>query len=111
MKKILASLVLCVSAVTSVKAETIATLPNRAGGKIVLTDEACVIRGKHYKDLNRVYNYGASGYTTEGCWTIEGETVLVAWEDDDKPRRYPIENFTMNSSYGKKKGNNRGYNY
>jgi hypothetical protein len=94
------------------RAETIATLPNKAGGKIVITDEPCVINGKSYKNLNRVYNYGSSGYSTEGCWTIEGETVVVVWEDDDKVRRYPIENFTMNSNYSKKKGNNnRGYNY
>ena len=39
MKKILVSLGLLLSVATVAKAETIATQPNQAGGKIVLTEE------------------------------------------------------------------------
>lgn len=78
-------------------AGAIATMPNRAGGKIVLTDEACVHKGKKYDGLNRAYNYSTEGYTTEGCFFIEDETVVVIWDDGTAtPRmRYPAENFTI----------------
>lgn len=87
------------------QAETIATMPNRAGGKIVLTDDACVYQGKNYNNLNRAYNYTESGYTQEACWGIEGETVVVFWLESSQKMRYPIENFTMNQNY---KGGRRG---
>jgi hypothetical protein len=78
-------------------AGAIATMPNQAGGKIVLTDEACRHKGKTYDGLNRAYNYGAQGYTTEGCFFVEDETVVVIWDDGTAtPRmRYPAENFTL----------------
>lgn len=93
----------------SVKAATVATQPNQAGGKIVLTDDVCKHGGKTYSNLNRAYNYGSAGYTSEGCWTIEDETVIVYWIDSDQKMRYPISAFTVNSNY--KKGNSNGYKY
>jgi hypothetical protein len=79
------------------QAVAIATMPNRAGGKIVLTDEVCKHKGKVYDGLKRAYNYSTEGYTTEGCFAIEDETVIVIWDDNSAtPRmRYPIENFTI----------------
>jgi hypothetical protein len=78
-------------------AGAIAEMPNRAGGKIVLTDEVCRHDGKTYESLNRAYNYSAEGYTTEGCFAVEDETVVVVWKDGSaNPRmRYPAENFKM----------------
>ena len=58
------------------QAGAIASMPNRAGGKIVLTDEACVHKGKTYEGLARAYNYTTEGYTTEGCFVVEDETVV-----------------------------------
>jgi hypothetical protein len=95
----------------AVKAATVATQPNQAGGKIVLTDDACVYKGKNYDKLNRAYNYGSAGYTSEGCWGIEDETVIVYWIDNDQKMRYPISAFTMNPNYNSKKGNSNGYRY
>jgi hypothetical protein len=96
---------------TAVRAEVIATQPNQAGGKIVLTDEVCKHNGQVYSNINRAYNYGSAGYTSEGCWGIEDETVVVFWLDNNQKMRYPITAFTMNPNYSKRKGNNRGYNY
>ena len=78
------------------QAAAVATMPNRAGGKIVLTDEACVHKGKKYDGLNRAYNYSTEGYTTEGCFMVEDETVVVIWNDGsaNSKMRYPAENFT-----------------
>jgi hypothetical protein len=88
---------LLVGFVQEVSAEAIATMPNQAGGKIVLTDEPCVHQGKTYNGLNRAYNYGAQGYTTEGCYVVEDETVVVIWNDGtaNSKMRYPAENFTL----------------
>ena len=109
MKKRLVSLGLLLSVSIAVKAETIATQPNQAGGKIVLTDEICKHNGQVFDKINRAYNYGSAGYTSEGCWSVEDETVIVYWIDTDKKMRYPITAFTMNPNYSKRKNN--GYKY
>ena len=94
MKKLLAALLFVPM---MAQAAAIATMPNRAGGKIVLTDEACVHKGKRYDGLNRAYNYSTEGYTTEGCFLVEVETVVVIWNDGsaNSKMRYPAENFTI----------------
>ena len=104
MKKILIGAVLALTA-TVCNAETIATMPNEAGGKIVLTDEICKYNGQVFDKLNRAYNYGASGSTGEGCWGVEDETVMVYWVDTNRKSRYPLVNFTINPNYSKKKNN------
>jgi hypothetical protein len=110
MRKTLVLLAL-LSAVTVARAETIATLTNKAGGKIVLTDRPCVYKGTTHDKLNFVYNYGSSGYSSEGCWGIEGDVVSVVWFDSEGTMRYPLANFVINQSYTKKKGNSNGYRY
>jgi hypothetical protein len=87
-------------------AAAIATMPNRAGGKIVLTDEPCVHKGKKYDGLNRAYNYSTEGYTTEGCFVVEDETVVVIWDDGsaNSKMRYPAENFTIIKKKGTRYG-------
>jgi hypothetical protein len=79
------------------KAAAIATMPNEGGGKIVLTDEVCKNDGKTYNKLNRAYNYTTSGHSSEGCFYIEDETVVVIWDTAAgvKRMRYPAENFTL----------------
>lgn len=104
MRKILIGAVLALTATVS-NAETIATMPNEAGGKIVLTDDICKYNGQVFDKLNRAYNYGASGATGEGCWGIEDETVMVYWIDTNRKSRYPLMNFTINPNYSKKKNN------
>jgi hypothetical protein len=88
------------------QAVAIATMPNRAGGKIVLTDEPCVHKGKTYDGLNRAYNYSTEGYTTEGCFVVEDETVVVIWNDGsaNSKMRYPAENFTIIKRKGTRYG-------
>jgi hypothetical protein len=103
MKKLLLGLLLCAGVA---HAETIATLDNKAGGKIVLTDRPCVHRGVTHDKLNFVYNYGSSGYSSEGCWGIEGEVVSVVWFDSQGTMRYPIANFVINPNYSKSKSRN-----
>jgi hypothetical protein len=87
-------------------AAAIATMPNRAGGKIVLTDEACVHKGKTYAGLARAYNYSTEGYTTEGCFAVEDDTVVVIWDDGsaNSKMRYPAENFTIIKKKGTRYG-------
>jgi len=79
------------------KADTIASMPNQGGGKIVLTNEVCKIGEKTYSKLSRAYNYTDSGYGSEGCFYVEDETVVVVWDLSGKAKqmRYPAENFTL----------------
>ena len=103
MKKTLVSLLLLLSA-AAVNAEMIATLPNEAGGKIVITDQPCKHEGRTWDKLNRAYNYGSSGNSSEGCWAIEDEVVTIVWIDSLKTMRYPLANWTLNKNYSKKNG-------
>jgi len=103
MKKLLAALLFVPMLA---QAEAIATMPNEGGGKIVLTDEVCKNGGKTYSALSRAYNYTTSGHSSEGCFFIEDETVVVIWDTAAGVRRmrYPAENFTII----KKKSNRYG---
>lgn len=78
-------------------AESIATMPNKGGGKIVLTNESCKYEGKTYSSLNRAYNYTSEGYGSEGCYGVEDDTVLVLWLVNGKPQRmrYSLDDFTL----------------
>ena len=91
--------------IDEVRAETIASMPNQGQGKIVLTNEACTYGGKTYSSLTRAYNYTYEGYTTEGCFYVEDETVVVIWATNGKSTtmRYPANNFNLtkkSSRYG-----------
>lgn len=87
-------------------AESIASMPNKGGGKIVLTNEACKYDGKTYPNLSRAYNYTSEGYGTEGCYSVEDDTVVVIWNVSGTPQkmRYSLDNFTLtkqkSSRYG-----------
>jgi hypothetical protein len=83
--------------IDEVRAETIATMPNQGQGKIVLTNETCAYNGKTYSKLYRAYNYTVEGYTTEGCFYLEDETVVVIWATTGKSTtmRYAADNFTL----------------
>lgn len=107
MKKILIGAVLALTA-TVCNAEMIAWLGNQAGGRIVITDEVCVDpeTKKRYDALKRAYNYSASGSTSEGCYHVEDDSVVIVWVNTNgrNKSRYPLENFTLNTNY---KRNNR----
>ena len=79
----------------SARAEAIAKTPNNGGGFIVLTNEPCIYKGKDYSPLKRAYSYTARGYTFEGCFGVEDETVITVWQDGNEQRRYPVSNFEL----------------
>jgi hypothetical protein len=79
----------------SAKAEAIAKSPNNGGGFIVLTNEPCVYKNKDYAPLKRAYSYTAKGYTFEGCFGIEDDTVVTVWMDSNEKRRYPLSGFEL----------------
>jgi hypothetical protein len=112
MKRMLVLLAL-LSASTVAKAEMIAWLGNQAGGRIVITDEVCIDpeTNKRYDALKRAYNYSSAGGTSEGCFHIEDDSVVIVWVNTNgrSKARYPVENFTLNPKY--KKGNSNGYRY
>lgn len=105
MKNLTLALML-IATISVARAEAIATMPNKAGGKIVLTNQACVHKGKTYDGLARAYNYSTEGYTTEGCFAVEDETVVVIWNDGsaNSKMRYPAENFTIIKNKGTRYG-------
>ena len=93
MKKLITTLLLCFS--TASFGAVVASMPNQAGGKIVLTDEACIHKGKTYEGLYKSYFYTPEGTTGDGCWRLDDETVVVVWIDSNTTRRYPAANFDI----------------
>ena len=76
MKKLLIALLIGLFS-TSVFAEIIATLPNRANGFIYFTDTHCSGRGAYWKILYSVSDSGGASY---GCWFYESGMVHVRWD-------------------------------
>lgn len=92
MKKLLAVLLFVP---TIALGAVVASMPNQAGGKIVLTDEPCNYAGKNYPSLYKSYFYTPEGTTGDGCWRLDDETVVVVWIDSNTTRRYPAANFDI----------------
>jgi hypothetical protein len=95
LKKILATLLLCP---TFAFGAVVASMPNQAGGKIVLTDEQCKLNGKTYDPLKKSYFYTTEGITGDGCWYLDDETIVVVWKEkggSSTTRRYPVNNFDI----------------
>lgn len=93
MKKLIAAVLLAVS--FSSQAGVIASMPNQAGGKIVLTDETCIHAGRSYAPLMKSYFYTTSGVTGDGCWRLDDESVVIVWIDTNTTKRYPAANFEL----------------
>ena len=89
MRKILVLLALCGIA----HADTIATLRNKAGGVIVLTD----VQTDRCRDfVGAVYATMDNNQTSWGCWFSDDLMVHIKWNDGDT-RAYPIDSFTINT--------------
>ena len=87
---ILAFLSACASA------DTIATLENKGGGLIVLTDVICRNESGYY-----VYSQQPSAATQFGCWWSDDSMVHVTWSDGDV-WSYPISHFRINPTKAQK---------
>jgi hypothetical protein len=96
MKTLLIALLTALS-IGIAKAEAIASMPNEGNGKIVLTNQVCEHKGKTYSPLKRAYSYSAQGYTFEGCFHLEDDTVVIIWGIGERveKRRYPASGFTL----------------
>lgn len=90
------ALVIALLLPTLVIGEVIATMPNKAGGKLVLTNEICKHKETVYEELSLIYGYTKEGYVIEGCYTIEDKMILVVWKiADTKIMKYPLNEFTF----------------
>ena len=103
MKKLL---LIAALAATSVYADTVATLRNKDGGLIVLTDvqtESC----RNF--AGSVYATTESNRSIWGCWISDDKMVHVRWYDGDT-RAYPIDAFEVNAQTARrlKERNSRG---
>ena len=84
------SLVMSVSAYADVW-----SMPNSAGGEIVLTDRPC---GKQYPSLRQMYTRGPDGTTINGCWAIYDNYVHVVYVDKTE-RTYDPRMFTKQETF------------
>ena len=80
------------------QAETIATLKNKAGGYIILTDVA-TDRCRGF--VGAAYATMENNQTTWGCWFSDDMMVHIRWYDGDT-RAYPIDDFSVNTEAARK---------
>jgi hypothetical protein len=76
-------------AVLQANAEVIASLPNEAGGQILLTNA----KGPCKNGLLMMSTV-KSGEYLQGCWSPYDEQVFVVYADGSS-RMYPMEGFTL----------------
>ena len=90
MKKLLFLLALSASA----HAETFADTSNKGGGKIAVLTDWCVSNAA----LKRAYFYTKDGYTEDGCWYLDGDTIVIEWAGEGR-KRYPVKIFKLRNGY------------
>ena len=71
------------------------TMPNVAGGQVVLTDRKC---SDKYPTLMQMYARGADGTTINGCWAYYDGFIHVEY-DDRSERVYDPKLFTKMESF------------
>jgi hypothetical protein len=90
--KIKIALIALLLLITSQASATIlATLDNKAGGKIVLTNtqvDTC-------KNGYAAYSTSPTSNTSWGCWFVDEEFVHITWLDDGNTHSYEINEFTV----------------
>lgn len=72
-------------------AEHLASMPNRAGGEIILTDTSLTRCGEIQR---AVLSTTARGNMQVGCWFPDGGYVIVTWADGETSM-YPLKAFTL----------------
>ena len=83
-------LIAAIFAVGSAQADVIATLQNKAGGLIYLTD----VKTKGCKDGRAVFSTNSGGSSIWGCWFLDDVVVHIKW-DDNGTSAFPAGSFTM----------------
>lgn len=89
-------LALCLLTAPAV-AESLAWLPNEAGGRIVLTDEPCKVPKLETSDARAAVSYARNRPLMIGCWgpfKHDASQVIIYWQELDEVTPYPIRDFT-----------------
>lgn len=79
-------------------ADTVATLKNKAGGLIVLTD---VVTERCRNFAGAAYATRSDNQTSWGCWSSDDLMVHIKWMDGDTSA-YPLEVFTVNDDVARR---------
>lgn len=69
------------------------SMPNQAGGKIVITDRKC----PNFTYLSEAYTYAADGTVIKSCWAVIDGAIHVVYYNG-KERVYPISLFSPETS-------------
>lgn len=83
MNKLLTVLLIGLS--LTANAKTVAELPNKGGGRIILTDETC-----RQKGFKLAYSQMEGASTLLGCWGMDSQFIHIMWYDGDL-RSYGLE--------------------
>lgn len=87
MKKLLLTLLLAASAA---HAEIIATMPNKAGGLIYLTNNVT----DKCRPLRAMFANSKDGNSLWGCWFLDEVVIHVKWNEGGTSA-FPVEAFTI----------------
>lgn len=96
MKRLIAAAI--VAAITiPAQADVVASAPRVGGGEIVLTN----LQGKCPPRSKIAFARNSGGKTVFGCWSMEGEYVVIGYEDGDF-LTYDYRGFTMTEKHRSK---------
>ena len=71
-------------------AEIIATMPNKAGGMMYLTNNTT----DRCKPLRAMFANNSDGKSIWGCWMIDEMIIHIKW-DDGGTSAFPVDAFTL----------------
>lgn len=77
--------------VAPVHAKAVAYIPNKAGARIIITDQPCRMDTPYHA---QAYAIDAQGEAHAGCWMHDSTNIYVYWLDMAKPVAYPITSLT-----------------
>ena len=83
---------------STVYADTVATMLNNSGGKIVLTDKDCQSDSRQFM----AYTTSNSVSTQFGCWFSDDSMVHITWESTGAFKSYALEDWNVNAEVAKR---------
>lgn len=94
---------LCLLCTPLAWAESLAWMPNNAGGKIILTDDACEIKALQGTNTRKIVSFSKEGKLITGCWAFfkyDENQIIVYWRDATDTQNYWIKDFNSYQSTG-----------
>jgi hypothetical protein len=90
MKKVLLLVALLVTVGVAQANNVTYQMLNKEGGSIILTAEPCIVGGKNWVEMKKIYSYGGEGTVNEGCFGFKDQAIHAYWSGVPKTYRHMV---------------------